>query len=281
MPDSTGIEPGSEFVSSVATRILRRAGKYADEVNDFVEGVGVELTLLDSFNAQVESVVYTFEPPTARRRGDSLVFASIYRAAKDFPTLEADRHVPAELIAALLAAEVEFRGPLRLSRTQTTLLAEVYERLGASFVGLGLPGHAVLSYRRASFLHRANEDTDAEDRCGLRLARARTSALPPGWRRWGPQLSDLLCGYGYQPFRLLGFIAVQLVVFTAILLLFAAQPVTETVYLSVTSYLNPAGVGDTVSSGPGGRTMLAVESWAGAVTMSVFFALLVRKWFRM
>jgi hypothetical protein len=29
------------------------------------------------------------------------------------------------------------------------------------------------------------------------------------------------------------------------------------------------------------RPLFAVESWAGTVSMSVFFALLVRKWFRL
>ncbi|MFI9505755.1 hypothetical protein [Nocardia sp. NPDC052566] len=283
MPEDEPRQPHSEFVASITIRILRHAARYADEAQPFLAhraGPPTEQELLDSFNIHVESVLASFDPPGIRRRGDSLVFAHIYDDAKDVP-VRTEEDAAVEQLAALLAAEVEFRGPLRLSRTQATLLAEVYERLGDALTALGLHAHTVLSLRRAAFLHRQNEELDAADRCGLRLARARCLTRPRGWHRVGPRLSDLLCGYGYQPFRLLAWIAAQLILFAVVILLFADGPVGETLYLSITSYLNPTGLGDTASLGEGGRAMLAVESWAGTVSLSVFFALLVRRWFRL
>ncbi|MFG1797400.1 hypothetical protein [Nocardia sp. NPDC049149] len=288
MTDHETPEPRSEFVESTATRIVRRAAKYAEADYRIVHrrnGTPGEQALLDSLNVDVEAVLGRYDPPSTRRRGDSLVFTHLYAEAKDTvppsPALDEDGHAVVNVIAALLAAEVESRGPLRLSRTQNTLLAQVYEQLGAQLRELGLPAHAVLAYRRAASLHRLNEDMDAVDRCGLWQARARCQATPPGWRRIGPQLSDLLCGYGYKPFRLLGWIAVQLALFSVALLLFEHGSVGDTLYMSMTSYLNPMGLGDTADLAEGGRALLATESWVGTVSLSVFFALLVRRWFRL
>lgn len=276
MLDDESQETLSEFVDSTTTRILRRA-KYANETAN--ETGRDEQTRLDALNTDVEAVLGKYDPPSAWRRGDSLVFAHLYADARQ-PQPDEDGRAPVELLAALLAAEVEFRGPLRLSRTQNTLLAGVYERLGAALRTLGLPAHAVLSFGRAATLHRLNEDVDAVDRCGLLQARARCRTKPR-WQRIGSQLSDLLCGYGYQPFRLLTWIGVQLILFSAAFLVLAHGPVSDTLYLSMTSYLNPMGLGDTGELGRFGRALLVVESWAGTVSLSVFFALLVRRWFRL
>ncbi|MFQ6391835.1 hypothetical protein ACLMAJ_00130 [Nocardia sp. KC 131] len=278
----------STFVASMTTRIYRHAAAYEDKITDHFAGLDGrdrqprEDRLLDSFNTHVETVVASYEPPGIRRRGDSLVFADLYAATREPHTDEAEHGtIPVEFLAALLAAEVEYRGPLRLSGTQNTMLAEVYERLGDCMRSTGLPGHAALAFRRAGGLHRQNEDDDDADRCGLAQARARFEALPPGLRRTGGYVSDLLCGYGYQPFRLLAWMALLLVAFTLVISFLAGVEIPSTFYLCLMNFLNPVGVGDTKDIGGFGQTLLVVEAYVGTVSTSVFFALLVRRWFRL
>ncbi|WP_280268966.1 hypothetical protein [Nocardia wallacei] len=269
----------SSFVASVSTRIARRAAEYAAEVD---RGERPEQAGLDRFTTHVEAILADYDPPSARRHSDTLVFRHLYAAAGQPKPDEEGWRVPSAVLAALMAAEVEFRGPLRLSTRQNSLLAEEYERLGAQLSATGLNAHAALALRRAVALYRMNEDDEAEDRCGLQLARARTRALPRGWRRLAGQASYVTCGHGYRPSWLLGWVAVQLLLFTvAGLLLNGAPSAADTVYMTVTSFLNPMGPGDTEHLRPAARPLLAAESWAGTVSMSVFFALLVRKWFRM
>ncbi|MBY8861829.1 hypothetical protein K7711_35505 [Nocardia sp. CA2R105] len=90
-----------------------------------------------------------------------------------------------------------------------------------------------------------------------------------------------MCGYGYRPFRLLGWVLVQLVVFTAIGIEVVGAPLGDTIYMCVTCYLYPIEPGGLASLNDAARPLFAVEPWVGTVSMSVFFALLVRKWFRM
>ncbi len=268
----------SSVVASVSTRITRRAAEYTEELD---RDERPEQAALETFATHVEAILVDYEPNT-RRHADALALGHLYAAARRPEPDEAGWRVPSAVVAALLAAEIEFRGPLRLSTRQNTLLAEVYELLGAQLWAVRLPAHAALAYRRATALYRMNEDDEAEDRCGLRLARARTRALPRGWRRWAVQASYVLCGHGYRPSWLLGWVVAQLVLFTALALLLAGNDSpTETVYMCVTTFLNPSGPGDSEGLHAAARPLFAVEAWAGAVSMSVFFALLVRKWFRM
>jgi hypothetical protein len=64
-------------------------------------------------------------------------------------------------------------------------------------------------------------------------------------------------------------------------LLLGGQEAGDTIYMGVTGFLNPPGPGDTRELPGAVRTLFVIEAWTGAVWMSVFFALLVRKWFRM
>ncbi len=272
----------SPVVASISTGIARRAAGYTAELDDSERS---EQDLLTTLDDQVEAVLTQLEDAVAqwmpsRQRHGGLIFRHLYAAARSPVPDEEGWRIPSALPAALIAAEVEFRGPLRLSVRRQALLAEVYEGLGEQLIGATLPVHAGLAYRRAEALYRMNEDIQGEDRCGLKLARANTQALPPGWRRRAGQVSDVLCGHGYRPFLLLGWVAVQLVVFTVLGVLLGGRSTAETVYMCVTSFLNPLGPGDTEGLSAAVRPMYAVESWAGTVSMSVFFALLVRKWFR-
>lgn len=270
----------SPFVASVSTRIARHAAAYTAELD---ADAHPERMALGTFTAHVEAILDDYDPPSARRRhSDSLVFPHLYDAARQPRADEEGWRVPSAVLAALMAAEVEFRGPLRLSARQNTLLAEEYEVIGAQLSAVRLHTHAALAFRRAMALYRVNEDDAAEDRCGLELARAGTRARPAGPRRWAGRGSYVLCGHGYRPSWLLGWVAVQILLFTgAALLLGGGQPVTSTVYLGVTSFLNPPGLGDTGDLPGAVRVLFVTEAWTGAVSMSVFFALLVRKWFRM
>ncbi|BCK57132.1 hypothetical protein NWFMUON74_49040 [Nocardia wallacei] len=279
----------SPFVRSMSTRVERRATSYAAAVDQFLAGTPTEpprtdeQQLLDSFTAHVESVVARYDPPGIRRNSDSLVFRRIYAAARQPRTtrpLRGERIVSPELLAALLAAEVEYRGPLRLSRAQTRNLAEIYERLGDTLTTV-LPAHAALAFRRAASLYRQDEDVDGEDRCNLELARARRRAQPVRWRRVANLFPDLLCGYGYRPFRMLIWMALQLLFFTTIVRALSTQSTMTIIYECLTNYLNPLGPDDTAGLEGVERLVFVVEAYTGLLTTSVFFALLVRRWFRL
>ncbi|WTZ48778.1 hypothetical protein OG716_31820 [Nocardia sp. NBC_01388] len=280
--------PSSPFVAAMTTRVERHADVYAEDITGFLDQphrlrrTVTERPLLDTFTRHVEAVVGTYDPPGIRRIGDSLVFGHLYAEALTQSPDGAAQSVPVvKLLAALLAAEVEFRGPLRLSRTQKRQLAENYERLGRRLVAVGLPAHAALAFRRANGLYHGDEDTDAEDRCGLALSRARRLAQPVAWRRIGGLFPDLLCGYGYRPFRMLGWIVVQLLVFVVAIATVSNQALSVTVYEVMVNYVNPLGPGDTENLRAGGRAYFVIECYLGTVTLSVFFALLVRRWFRL
>jgi len=291
----------SSFVASMTDRIGRHGAAYADEVRALLatarrgRGPDAETGLLDEFNLHIEGILAKYDPPSSRRRGDSLVFRHLYgllagpRPPSHRPghTTEATAHAaaddgtPTRALLALMAADVEFRGPLRLSRTQRTLLADVYEELGPLLRRAGLPAHAALAWSRAMNLHRDNEDDDAEDRCGLAKARAETAALWPARKRVGRWISAATCGYGYRPFRLLLWMVAQLALFSVAITLVTSISVGDAIHLCLTNYLDPAGLDDV----PGGddaatKPLLVTEAYAGIVSTSVFFALLVRRWFR-
>ncbi|WP_280421478.1 hypothetical protein [Nocardia carnea] len=271
------------FVKSASTRIRRHATAYT-ELLDQQRYPG--RMALDELGARVEAVLDEYDPPSARRKhSGTLVFPHLYATSRHPAEDEEQWRVPSAVIAALIAAEVEFRGPLKLSSRQNTLLAEEYERIGAQLAQTRLDTHAALAFRRAVALYRINEDNESEDRCGLLLARAETRSLPPGLRRWAGFGSDVLCGHGYRPSWLLGWVVAQITVFTGIALALPleekGQNAGDAVYLGVMSFLSPPGLDDTGDLPTAGQTLFVLEGWAGVVSMSVFFALLVRKWFRM
>jgi hypothetical protein len=263
-------EPVSRFVASMITRVHKRADRYADRVAEYRSGTSsaTEQNLLDELNLQVEALVAQYVPPGVRRRGDSLVFHPVYAQLAD-PDFSG-------ALCALLAAEVEFRGPLRLSRTQNALLAAHYERLGWVMRHADLPRHAALAYGRAVSLYQTGDDTDAADRCGLAQARARCRALPWGARRVLGLCTDLIAGHGYRPFRMLAFISIQLLGFVAAAVATGHPYSAALVYTVLNDYVNPSG-----NDRYGGPLLFVLETYAGTVSLSVFFALLVRLWFRM
>jgi hypothetical protein len=260
--------------------ITRRADKYVEMLDEsgLQDRLRVEESrLLDTFEKYVVDVLDRYVPPGPRRR-DRFVFGDLYSAVAD-PSAEDHRR---SLIAALLAAETEARGPLRLTQAQNVRLAQVFELLGKALTADGLPLHAVLAFSQAAQIYLQVQHSSARDRCLLAQARARHRARRCGWIKALETISAVLCGYGYQPHRLLGWIALQLVGFSVALTLISAHSsVVENVYACLINYLNPLGVGDTKGMPRSAWILFVVEAYFGAASLSVFFALLVRRWFRL
>ncbi|TQM30950.1 hypothetical protein FB390_2588 [Nocardia bhagyanarayanae] len=275
-------------VLSMTTLIDRHADRYTTDILKFLNqnhddpARTPEKLMLRAFHNHVENLVLDYDSAPIAPGGDTLIFRHIYEAAElPIGHREQPGWTPLTILTALLAAEVEFRGPRRLSRTQNMRLAEIYEQLGHRLTDADLPSHAALAFKRATALHALEEDFGKQDRCRLALARARRRATFPVWKRIPGAISDLLCGYGFRPFQLLGWIALQLLAFTAALWLTDREPISTTFHLCLVNYLNPVGLGDLTDIGRAGRVLLIVESYTGIVFTSVFFALLVRRWFRL
>lgn len=284
MPDN--LRPKlSDFVASKSNLIRRHAAVFAAEIAEFQRNIGRrdDSDLIDDLHHHVEQVLLTYTPPSTNRAGDSLVFAHLYDDAEATSSTAGAELTRSTILSALLAAEVEFRGPLRLSHTQNSLLADVYENLGTRLLRARLPAHAAFAFDQAAHLYSVNEDVRGQDRCGLAQARARTLAANSLITRVLGRTSDTLCGYGYRPFRLLVWLAVEILGFSLAVVATAKTGVSvaDCLYLGTVSFLNPLGLGDVAEVGATTKVVLAVESYAGIVSTSVFFALLVRKLFRL
>ncbi|MEV0251207.1 hypothetical protein AB0H76_31760 [Nocardia sp. NPDC050712] len=264
-------------LNSVIDDIANRALRYTKRLDRHEIA---DSAALDDLDTQIEALIDRPELLALGRQSNKLRFGTLYAQVPDAaPGEEAWR---APLLAGLIAAEVEFRGPLRLSPIQNSLLAAQYETLAGELTRCGMPAYAVRAWSAAVELYRRNKNVGAEDRCGLALARARRATFARGWRRGLSAVSDLLCGYGYRPFWLLGWVVVQIVICTALGLLWAGDKSwTDVVYLGVLTFLNPLDPTNAVGMAPQARILFATEAWLGAVSMSVFFALLVRRWFRL
>lgn len=193
------------------------------------------------------------------------------------------------LLTALVAAHVEAQGALRLTADRSLALAGLLGRLGSALERNGLPLYAALAYDRAARLYLEIDEHAARDDRLFDAARARRRATPMGFGRIRRTLSAALVGYGYRPYRLLGWCVAQLAVaFTVIELLPPGHsgkagetaPWDEKLFITVQDFINPIGVGDTEKLSRGSWIVLAAESYLGAVSAAVFFALLLRKWFR-
>ena len=189
----------SDFVQGLTTAITRRADTYAETLDRSDSGNTLstdEEELLKKFEQHAAAVLDRYVPPGHRRR-DSLVFAHLYYTTTDLTpedstlagSLPDDDDRRRGLLTALLAAEVEARGPLRLTRAQSVRLAETYQCLGSKLLSHKLPLHAALAFERAAGLYLQVENHFARDQCLLAQARARHRSLRPcGSRRWRQSL---------------------------------------------------------------------------------------------
>jgi hypothetical protein len=283
----------SDFVQGLTTAITRRADTYAETLDRSDSGNTLstdEEELLKKFEQHAAAVLDRYVPPGHRRR-DSLVFAHLYYTTTDLTpedstlagSLPDDDDRRRSLLTALLAAEVEARGPLRLTRAQSVRLAETYQCLGSKLLSHKLPLHAALAFERAAGLYLQVENHFARDQCLLAQARARHRSPGPLRIKALETISEVLCGYGYQPYRLLGWVALQLVVFSLALTLISTGSVLDSLYLALTGFISPPGLDDLQALRLSGsaRILLVAEGYFGVLSLSVFFALLVRRWFRL
>ena len=250
---------------------------YVEKLEKSAEGNALrdeEPGLLDTFEIFAAAVIDRYVPPGPRKRG-SLVFDHLYSAqARSSPEDQRE-----SLITALLAAEVEAGGPLRLTQAQNVNLAEIFERLGKGLSSDGLPLHAAFAFGRAAELYQQVGDHRDQDRCQFAEARARHRAERRGGIKVLKWFSWVLCGYGFRPYLLLCWVVVQLVIFSIVLTLIVGHSFFHNAYLCLINYLNPLGSSDTETL-PDARSLLAVEGYLGYLSLTVFSALLVRRWFR-
>ena len=221
------------------------------------------------------------------RDANRLAFQRLYDNA---PLAEPEgNNVRARLLTALVAAHVEAQGSLRLTSDRSLKLAGYLGRLGQALERNALPLYAVLAYDRAARLYLEVDEHAARDDRLFDAARARRRATPQGVSRIRQTLSAALVGYGYRPYRLLIWCAAQLVVAFAVIQLLppgrsakaaGTAPWDEKLFITVQDFINPIGVGDTEQLSRISWIVLASESYLGAVSSAVFFALLLRKWFR-
>ncbi|MFL6145293.1 MAG: hypothetical protein ACJ72N_25965 [Labedaea sp.] len=258
----------SPFVDSITIAITRRVDSYL-ELLETAEEEGAlrakEAELLDQFERYAADILDRYQPPGTRNR-ESLVFAHLYEAKDE-----------RALITRLLAAEVESRGPLRLTQAQNGRLARIFEGIGEECRAEGLPLHAALAFERAAGIYLLLSDNAARDRCLYARIRATQQARRFTVRKGLVGLSWILCGYGYKPYWLLAWVGAQLAVFTFAVALTVPGSIWHGVYISLTNYLDPQG--SEGLSGPA-QVVLVAESYVSAVSLSVFFALLVHRWFR-
>ncbi|MFD6391219.1 SCO2521 family protein [Nocardia sp. NPDC060259] len=273
---------GQPSQSDRVSRAVRDSAEHYAKTLDSSEIAGADS--LNDLDTRVEALLgsYHRELLTHERQSNKLRFGTLYEEVPNVSPNDEEWVGLTPLFAGLIAAEVELRGPVRLSPTQNILLAAQFEVLAAESTRRRLPAHAIRAWDGAMELYRRARNSEAEDRCGLALARAHRRTLAPGLQRGASRVADLLCGYGYRPFRLLGWVVLQIALCTAVALLLAGtKPWSEAAYLGILTFLNPLDPNNVAGMDPGARVLFAVEAWLGVVSMSVFFALLVRRWFRL
>lgn len=201
--------------------------------------------------------------------------------ASELDSVPGLREVREKYLAALLAAETEINGRFQLRDHTNRRLAATLEHLGARLREAGLPWHAERAYKLAGERHRQLRDQRSQDRCSLAEIRVRHAAEDRGLRKATTFLGYWLVGFGFLPFRLLAWMLIQLVVSSIALWWVSphAVDIIQATHVSLTNYLNAAGPGDGVPFKGPGRSVLVIESYAGTISISVFFALLVRRWF--
>ncbi|UVS79806.1 MULTISPECIES: hypothetical protein [Actinokineospora] len=259
--------------------VEQRAGRYADDVEEAINNgtlAGRESELLDTFEQHTSSILDRLAS-SRWPKSHELVFKELYDRKPDHLASECRR----TLLVALLAAEVEFHGPLKLTQAQNSDLAAILEELGAECLVEKLHLHAAEAFDRAAEIHLLTRDNIARDRCLYRRNLARQRIERSAGRRALLWISWLTCGYGYKPYRLLLWVLIQLVVFGITLVVVARDqsPLTS-LHMVLTNYLNPAGGGDTNGLPAAAKSLLLTESYVGALSLNIFFALLVRRWFR-
>ncbi|WP_194915438.1 hypothetical protein [Catenulispora rubra] len=249
--------------------------RYRDRTEEGEDGEEELLELLDSY---LPDLVYAFDskvPPPRERRG-ALALEKEYYEWRKITSGDPETRRSA-VIRSYLATETERRGQFRISRSQNGRLAEHFEAMGEEFIALGMPGHAALAYESAADLYLPLQQKPRRERALLNWRRARHLARPSGFQRFFEGLYDGLCGYGYRPFRMLGWMAVTLAVFSVVVWLSGGPGYVKSLHGCLIDFLNPLTFGDLDPNFRGtAQVFLIIESYVGTISMSIFFAFLVR-----
>jgi hypothetical protein len=190
------------------------------------------------------------------------------------------RHRPSDrhpVLTALFAAEIENHSRRDLTTNQVSELANAFERIGNALLRIELPQHAAFAFERARRAYLKVNDLDARSRClyGLAQAERRTSQKLT-WKWLRCTVLWALAGYGFRPWRLLSWIIVQFLVLATIHTIVANRPFVTSCYAIVVNYID-LSVDDRLTSG---GVILIIDGYTGVLTTSVFFALLIKHWFR-
>ena len=181
------------------------------------------------------------------------------------------------VIRSFLATETEHRGQFRLSRTQNGRIADHYNAIGEEFLALGMPGHASMAFRSAADLYQQLQQKSKRERSLLNWRRSQHQARPKSVVRAGEAVYDAVCGYGYRPFRMLGWMAVTLAVFSIAVWLCGNVGYVRSLHGCLINFLNPLSFSDLDAAFSGAsQVLLIIESFVGSISMAIFFAFLVR-----
>jgi hypothetical protein len=265
-------------INSITTAIIRRADRYVEILEEARLKSSLrtkEVDLLDQLERYTADILdrYWLARP---RNHESLAFAPLYEP--QVVVSVDDRH--RALIIALMAADVEFRGPLRLTQAQNNRLAAIFDRIGKECRAAELLLHGAFAFDRAASIYLLTGSNSVRDSCLFARSQCIRTAMKPGWAKTLLTISWILCGYGYQPYRMMLWMIVQLTAFSTVFVLAGQGPIALSIYECLINYLNPLGVSDTSGLPTAAKTLLVAESYFGSVSLSVFFALLVRRWFR-
>jgi hypothetical protein len=231
-----------------------------------------EADLLDQFERYTADVLDRYWSAWPRNR-ESLAFAPLYE-----PQVAGSVHDRyRSLITALMASDVESRSPFRLTQAQNNRLAAVFERIGKECQSEKLLLHAALAFDRAADIYLLLGKGSARDRCLFARKQCIRTAMRPGWVKARTTIAWVLCGYGYQPYRLMLWMMVQIAFFSILFDLTVPESIWSSIYMCLVNYLDPL---DTEKLSTMAKVVLVTESYVGLVSLSVFFALLVRRWFR-
>ena len=262
-------------VESVIDAIADYELRYRDRTEEGEHSEEELLELLDSF---LPPLVYTFDSkvPPPRERSGALALEKEYYEWRKITSGDPETR-RAAVIRSFLATETERRGQFRISRWQNSRLADHFDAIGKEFASLGMPGHAALAFQSAADLYLALQQKNKRERALLNWRRAQHTARPRGLARFFEGIFDGICGYGYRPFRMLGWMAVTLAVFSLAVWLSGGPGYLKSLHGCLIDFLNPLTFGDLEPSFSGtAQTLLVIESYLGTISMSIFFAFLVR-----
>lgn len=270
----------SSGVESVIIGIAQCEEDYRDGIENALRQSGLaehEEELLARLDGYLPGLVYAFDsdvPPPRERGGGLALEKEYYEWRRTSGDPDARRQ---GVIRSYLATETELRGQFRLSRTQNSRIADHYNAIGEEFLALGMPAHAALAFQSAADLYLPLQQKSKRERSLLNWRRAQHQTRPRSVRRAFETLYDAVLGYGYRPFRMLGWMVVTLLVFSVGVWLWGSQDYMRSLHGCLINFLNPLSFSDLDDAfSRGAQALLVIESYVGSISMAIFFAFLVR-----